>query len=76
LEAIDIVAIIDSPVTNRNDIKPGCRVTVIQKKHQPTGELTEGTVQKILTTSQYHPRGIKVMLEEDNIVGRVWEKLY
>jgi uncharacterized repeat protein (TIGR03833 family) len=63
------------PVTNRSDLRPGCSVAVVQKKHQPTGELTYGTVQKILTTSQYHPRGIKVMLEEDNIVGRVQQKI-
>ncbi|MBU5592619.1 YwbE family protein [Clostridium sp. MSJ-4] len=35
-----------------------------------SGKLTEGIVQKLLTNSEVHPRGIKVMLE-DGIVGRV-----
>ncbi|AWK53106.1 YwbE family protein [Clostridium beijerinckii] len=38
--------------------------------HQRTGKLTEGIVKRILTNSQNHHRGIKVMLE-DNVVGRV-----
>jgi len=38
--------------------------------HQRTGQLTEGIVKRILTNSQNHHRGIKVMLE-DNVVGRV-----
>lgn len=58
--------------TNRNYIKMGSHVKVIQKHHQRTGELTEGVVQKILTKSANHPHGIKVMLE-DGIVGRVKE---
>jgi len=40
--------------------------------HQRTGQLTEGIVKRILTNSQNHHRGIKVMLE-DNVVGRVQE---
>ncbi|MBI5072068.1 YwbE family protein [Candidatus Falkowbacteria bacterium] len=60
--------------TNRDDIKPGLRVKVVLKKDQPTGELTEGIVKDILTSSSIHPRGIKVRLE-DGQVGRVQEIL-
>lgn len=58
--------------TIRNNIKIGATVMVVQKQNQRTGELTEGIVQRILTNSQNHPRGIKVMLE-GGIVGRVKE---
>ncbi len=57
---------------NRIDIKPGARVFVVQKQDQVNGKRTEGVVQKILTNSQTHPHGIKVMLES-GIVGRVKE---
>lgn len=57
---------------NRNYIHPGLRVKIVLKKDQPTGKLTEGIVKNILTNSQYHPRGIKVMLE-DGQIGRVQE---
>lgn len=56
--------------TIRSDIKIGSKVMVIQKQDQRTGKLTEGIVMRILTNSQNHPRGIKVMLE-GGIVGRV-----
>ncbi len=56
--------------TNRNDIKIGSEVAVVQKHHQRSGELTEGIVKRILTKSPNHPHGIKVMLE-NGIVGRV-----
>ena len=56
----------------REMIKPGMRVKIVLKKDQPTGILTEGIVQKILTHSPIHHRGIKVMLE-DGSVGRVQE---
>ncbi len=60
--------------TNRKNIKTGSHVLVVQKHHQRSGETTEGFVSKILTNSQNHPHGIKVMLE-DGIVGRVKEIL-
>jgi len=60
--------------TSRDDIRPGLRVKIVLKKDQPTGELTEGIVQDILTPSSHHPRGIKVRLE-DGQVGRVQEIL-
>ena len=55
----------------RNNIKPGILVDVVLKKDQPTGKLTRGHVKRILTNSTTHPHGIKVMLIEQNLVGRV-----
>lgn len=56
--------------TNRQDIKIGAEVDIVLKKDQPTGKLTHGRVARILTSSEQHHRGIKVMLE-DGQVGRV-----
>lgn len=56
----------------RKDISIGSKVQVVQKQDQRSGALTEGLVSKILTNSQKHPHGIKVMLE-GGIVGRVKE---
>jgi uncharacterized repeat protein (TIGR03833 family) len=55
---------------NRKNIRIGARVSVVQKKHQQTGEETEGLVKRILTNSPNHPHGIKVMLDNGS-VGRV-----
>lgn len=60
--------------TNRENIKIGSKVKIVLKKDQKTGKLTEGKVKEILTNSQYHPHGIKVMLENRE-VGRVKEIL-
>ncbi|MCG7331534.1 YwbE family protein [Salinicoccus roseus] len=60
--------------TKRENIKPGFKVKVVQKHHQRSGELTEGTVARLLTNSATHPHGIKVKLE-DGTVGRVKEIL-
>jgi uncharacterized repeat protein (TIGR03833 family) len=57
---------------NRNNIKIGMKVMVVEKQNQRSGVLTEGVVSKILTNSHNHPHGIKVLLE-DGIVGRVKE---
>ncbi len=54
----------------RSAITPGKRVRIVQKQDQPTGKLTEGVVQDILTSSPTHPHGIKVRLESGE-VGRV-----
>jgi uncharacterized repeat protein (TIGR03833 family) len=54
----------------RSAIHPGVRVQIIEKHNQRTGLLTEGIVQRILTSSPTHPYGIKVILE-DGKVGRV-----
>jgi uncharacterized repeat protein (TIGR03833 family) len=58
--------------TQRKNIKPGGRVRVVQKQHQRSGQLTEGVVKDILTSSPVHPRGIKVRLDS-GVVGRVQE---
>lgn len=58
--------------TNRDNIKIGARVAIVQKHQQATGELTEGMVTDILTNSLNHPHGIKVRLESGE-VGRVQE---
>jgi len=54
----------------RNNIKIGNEVEIVQKNHQRSGELTTGIVKRILTNSQNHPHGIKVMLATGEI-GRV-----
>ncbi|TCK85324.1 putative repeat protein (TIGR03833 family) [Albibacterium bauzanense] len=59
---------------NRKDIFPGLLVAIILKKDQRSGNLTEGIVKDILTSSAYHSRGIKVRLE-DGQIGRVAEIL-
>ncbi|GGN66218.1 hypothetical protein GCM10012290_05620 [Halolactibacillus alkaliphilus] len=55
---------------NRQEIKSGMSVSVVQKQDQKTNKLTEGIVQDILTKSASHPHGIKVRLTS-GIVGRV-----
>jgi uncharacterized repeat protein (TIGR03833 family) len=57
---------------NRSDIYPGLEVDIILKKDQRSGKLTRGIVKDLLTSSSYHPRGIKVRLE-DGQIGRVAE---
>ena len=54
----------------RNDLKVGSRVEIVKKTDQGTGRLTSGIVAEILTSSQSHPYGIKVRLQ-DGQVGRV-----
>lgn len=56
--------------TIRSNIKVGMEVAIVLKKDQRSGELTEGTVQTILTKSANHPHGIKVRLISGE-VGRV-----
>lgn len=56
--------------TKRSDIKPGMIVSIVLKKDQRTGALTEGVIKDILTKSPNHPHGIKVRLESGE-VGRV-----
>jgi len=60
--------------TKRTNIKVGGEVSVVQKHHQRSGELTEGIVKRILTNSPNHPHVINVQLES-GIVGRVKEVL-
>jgi len=54
----------------RANIQVGYEVEIVQKHHQRSGELTEGIVKRILTSSPNHSRGIKVMLDTGE-VGRV-----
>ncbi|HOI60010.1 MAG TPA: YwbE family protein [Candidatus Pacearchaeota archaeon] len=54
----------------RQSIKIGLEVDIVLKADQKTGKLTRGIVSQILTNSSFHPRGIKVRLE-DGSVGRV-----
>ncbi|MFL2099516.1 YwbE family protein [Desemzia sp. FAM 23991] len=55
----------------RSTIKIGALVDIVLKKDQRTGKLTRGHVKRLLTNSQSHPHGIKVMLQEGDQVGRV-----
>jgi uncharacterized repeat protein (TIGR03833 family) len=59
-------------VIKRESIKPGLRVAIVLKADQRSGKLTEGIVKDILTSSSFHPHGIKVRLESGQ-VGRVKE---
>lgn len=54
----------------RKNIKAGMSVSIVLKKDQRTGKLTQGIVKDILTKSATHPHGIKVRLM-DGQVGRV-----
>jgi len=56
---------------NRNSIKIGLLVDIVLKADQGSGKLTRGHVKRILTNSTTHPHGIKVMLQENDMVGRV-----
>jgi len=56
--------------TNRTNIQIGFSVSIVQKKDQRTGKLTDGMVKDILTNSPTHPHGIKVRLVTGE-VGRV-----
>lgn len=56
--------------TQRKYIQPGVEVDIVLKKDQPTGALTHGIVQALLTSKAVHPRGIKVRLASGEI-GRV-----
>ncbi|MGI0087380.1 MAG: YwbE family protein [Nitrosotalea sp.] len=55
---------------SRDEIKIGASVLIVQKQDQHTGVLTKGAVKRILTSSNSHPHGIKVELDNGRI-GRV-----
>ncbi len=57
-------------IPSRDKIRIGTKVLIIQKQDQRTGNLTEGKVKRILTSSNFHPHGIKVELDNGKI-GRV-----
>lgn len=54
----------------REDVELGLKVSIVLKKDQRTNKRTVGIVKNLLTSSSYHPRGIKVRLESGD-VGRV-----
>ena len=56
----------------RKYIFPGTEVDIVLKKDQRTEKLTRGVVKDVLTKDNFHPRGIKVRLE-DGQIGRVKE---
>ncbi len=55
---------------SKDKITIGKIVQIVQKQDQRTGNLTEGAVKRILTSSNFHPHGIKVELDNGKI-GRV-----
>ena len=57
-------------IPSRDKICPGIMVQIVQKQDQRTGNLTEGKLKRILTSSQVHPYGIKVELD-DGKIGRI-----
>lgn len=57
---------------HRQSIRAGVEVDIILKKDQGSGRLTRGIVKEILTSSSFHPHGIKVRLVSGE-VGRVRE---
>ena len=61
------------PVRNgqqRASVRVGMTVDVIQKEDQRSTRTTRGVVEEILTSSSFHPHGIKVRLKGGR-VGRV-----
>ena len=54
----------------RDKITLGITVQIVQKQDQRSGKLTTGTVKRILTSSNFHPHGIKVELNS-GLIGRV-----
>lgn len=54
----------------RENVTIGAHVMIVLKKDQRSGKLTEGYVAELLTSSAFHPHGIKVRLR-DGQVGRV-----
>jgi len=60
----------ENPANFRKNIKLHAAVDVVLKKDQRTGKLTRGYVHWVLTSKEFHSRGIKVMLDNKQ-VGRV-----
>lgn len=53
---------------NSNNHLVGTTVSIVQKHDQPTGRLTTGVVAEVLTNSAFHPRGIKVRLQDGTLL--------
>lgn len=58
----------------RANIRAGLRVAIVLKEDQRSGKQTIGIVKDLLTSSGFHPHGIKVRLTNGQ-VGRVQEIL-
>lgn len=58
----------------RNEIKIGDAVWIIEKEFYGTQNYKQGIVKDILTSKNFHSRGIKVRLT-DGLVGRVQWKM-
>ena len=56
--------------TQRSAILPGMSVDIVTKADQRSGKVVRGIVKEVLTTTSFHPHGIKVRLT-DGQVGRV-----
>ncbi len=54
----------------RGSVRVGMTVDIIKKEDQRSGKKTRGIVAEILTSSSFHPHGIKVRLK-GGLVGRV-----
>jgi len=59
---------------NRENIRAGLEVGIVEKHNQGSGTLTKGVVEEILTNSSFHPRGIKVRLGKRSI--NYWVNIY
>ncbi len=59
---------------HKSDLHKGLLVKIVKKKNQRSGKLTTGKIDKILTNSNFHSRGLKVMFK-DGTVGRVQQIL-
>lgn len=57
---------------HRKNVRAGVEVEIVLKTDQASGRLTRGIVKDILTSSSFHPHGIKVRLVSGD-VGRVKE---
>ena len=60
----------------RNKISIGMMVEIVQKHDQRSGQLTSGTVKRILTSSHIHPHGIKVELDSKVLTKQQKELAY
>jgi len=59
---------------DKRHIRIGSTVLIVEKENQGVGKQTEGRIIRILTPRAYHPRGIKVILDNGKI-GRVQQIL-
>ena len=62
----------NAPHMYRRNIHIGDSSAIVLKEDQGTDKRVYGVVKKILTNKSFHPRGIKVMLD-DGRIGRVQE---